>query len=43
MKREYWLDDEGKLNYTTHVAYDPEGKHLEMQKTGKLTKAIEHH
>ena len=38
-QRKYWLDDEGKLNYETMVGLD--GKALEHQRSGKLTKAIE--
>ena len=40
-QRKYWLDKEGKLNYETMVGLD--GKALEHQRSGKLTKAIEGH
>ena len=40
MQREFWLDDEGKLNYRTSVGLD--GKALEHQRSGKLTRMIEH-
>ena len=44
LKREYWLDKEGKLNYKTWVGVD--GKPLKHSVTGQLTKedtkAIKH-